>query len=174
MYALIIQHRALDKMAYFNIIMLSNPSSGSLLLYIHSSLFLPCCLSFVFPAVLPSFLTYSSRCPCSHHPPFYISCRCVCLRVCMCACMRGGGEVGEVLKETSERYRERRVMNLPAVCNTLRFVNSSPRFWPKSNATGLVFAVPTHTLIHTRAHTHLPPPSPLLAIAVCRAPPLYF
>lgn len=64
------------------------------------------------------------------------------------------GEGGEMLKETGERYTEQRVMNLPAVCNTLRFVGSSLVSDPNlMRQDSFSLSPPTHACTHTRAHT---------------------
>ena len=74
-----------------------------------------------------------------------------------------------MLKETGERYTEQRVMNLPAVCNTRRFVGSSLVSDPNlMRQDSFSLSPPTHACTHTHAHT--PPPR----YRRSRAPPLYF
>lgn len=137
--------RALDGMAYINIIILSN-------LAVVQSLF-------------PSNYTFDSRSFfCDATSPLSFQ------RFTIFS-----GEKGEgALKETGERYGEKRVMNLPAVCNTLRFVGSSLVSDPNLMRQDSFFAVPTHP--HARVHTPPPTsPSPLsqescttpLFLAVC-------
>ncbi|MEQ2247029.1 hypothetical protein ILYODFUR_005115 [Ilyodon furcidens] len=86
----------------------------------------------------------------SCHLPLSLLCRCV-------------QEKGEVLKE--ERCMEWRAMNLPAICNTLRFAGFSLAFDPNL----------MRQESFSRSPTHSPPPSQLpqescttpLFLAVC-------
>lgn len=97
MYVLIIQQRALDRMAYINIIILSNLAALHSLFLSHyiftSPSFCPASspLSFQrFTIFSHQFLSFS-QCPCSHHPPLSVSCRCVCVCVCEKWGREGGG-----------------------------------------------------------------------------------
>lgn len=67
------------------------------------------------------------------------------------------GEGGEMLKETGERYTEQQVMNLPAVCNTLRFVGSSLVSDPNlMRQDSFSLSPPTHACTHTSSRLLLP------------------
>lgn len=63
-----------------------------------------------------------------------------------------------MLKETRETYREQQVMNLPAVCNTLRFAGSSLVSDPNLMRQDSFSPSP-------RAHHLLQPALPLAALA---------
>lgn len=122
--------RALDRMAYINIIILSNPAVvRSLFLSHYTFTSFSCCATS--PLSFQQFTIFSGE----------------------------QGEDGEMWKEMGKRYKEQRVMNLTAACNTLRFIGSSLVSDPNLMRQDSFSLSPP-----TQARTHLlPPPFPAVA-----------